>query len=262
MAKENNMKTSELVLKRLKSPWVWLAFVTTLGMTALFYVSQKTQVPLYAQYMKTMSEYQYAESMLMRSMDRVRMGSAVDTSVVIAQTIAVSEMAVSFSADIHKLDSTRNAVPQMDDVERFEKKVLGKISCMRRYLSARTVWQQDYANVGQNLKGLNKPWVSDVWMKLDSARAGYPVMLDSFDGMPESLANEVHRLLQDNIDMYAAWNNFDNDVTLASSDEFLHFFQLQNLNEMVLKSKIPMFFYFLALVLLLSTFFYLFRFRQ
>lgn len=262
MVEENNMKTSELIFKRLKSPWVWLAFVTTLGMTALFYVSQKTQVPLYAQYMKAMSEYQYAETMLMRSMERVRMGSSVDSSVVIAQTITVSEMAVSFSADVHKLDASRNAVPDMDDVERFEKKVLGRVSSMRRYLSARTLWQREYAEVGAKLKGQEGSWVSDVWLKLDSARAGFPVVLESFEGMPDAIVDDVRRLLLDNVDMCTAWNNFDNDVTLASSDEFLHFFQLQNLNEMVLKSKIPMFFYFFALVLLLSTFFYMFRFRQ
>lgn len=262
MVEENNIKTSELIFKRLKSPWVWLAFVTTLGMTALFYVSQKTQVPLYAQYMKTMSEYQYAETMLMRSMERVRMGSSVDSSVVIAQTITVSEMAVSFSADVHKLEASHNAVPQIEDVERFEKKVLGKISSMRRYLSARMAWQSEYAKVGARLKGLEYPWISEVWLKLDSARAGVPVVLESLDGVPDSLAADVRRLLQDNVELCAAWSNFDNDVTLASSDEFLHFFQLQNMNEMVLKSKIPMFFYFFALVLLLSTFFYMFRFRQ
>lgn len=39
----------------------------------------------------------------------------------------------------------------------------------------------------------------------------------------------------------------------------IQFFQSQNMDELSLKSRIPMAFYFLSLVLLLSTFFFIFR---
>ena len=43
------------------------------------------------------------------------------------------------------------------------------------------------------------------------------------------------------------------------SEDLIQFFQGQNIEEMSLKSKIPMAFYFLTLVLMLSTFFFIFR---
>jgi hypothetical protein len=41
--------------------------------------------------------------------------------------------------------------------------------------------------------------------------------------------------------------------------DLVQFFQMKTLDEVSLKSRIPMVFYFLSIVLLLSTFFFLFR---
>jgi hypothetical protein len=97
--------------------------------------------------------------------------------------------------------------------------------------------------------------------KLDSARAGYAVLPDELV-LPESFNKRVVSLFRDNRDLYDAWNQFDNDKTLSASDELLHFFQMENLKEISLSAIVPLAFYFLSLVLLLATFFFIFKSKQ
>ena len=52
---------------------------------------------------------------------------------------------------------------------------------------------------------------------------------------------------------------FDNDIAMMYCMDLVQFFQMKTMDEMSLKSRIPMVFYFLSIVLLLSTFFFLFR---
>jgi 2-polyprenyl-6-methoxyphenol hydroxylase-like FAD-dependent oxidoreductase len=80
--------------------------------------------------------------------------------------------------------------------------------------------------------------------------------------LPESINKRVESLFQKNVDLYEAWNQFDNDKTLSVSDELLHFFQMENLKEISLSEKVPLAFYFLSLVLLLATFFFIFKSKQ
>jgi hypothetical protein len=98
--------------------------------------------------------------------------------------------------------------------------------------------------------------------KLDSARAGYDVAVDSLSNLPESVNKRVVSLLEKNRDLHNAWNQFDNDKTLSASDELLHFFQMENVKEISLSTKVPLAFYFLSLVLLLATFFFIFKSKQ
>ena len=98
--------------------------------------------------------------------------------------------------------------------------------------------------------------------KLDSARAGYAVLPEGQLELPASINRRVELLLQKNIDLYSAWNQFDNEKTLSASDELLHFFQMENVKEISLSGKIPLAFYFLSLVLLLATFFFIFKSKQ
>ena len=85
--------------------------------------------------------------------------------------------------------------------------------------------------------------------------------------MPEgtSLSKEDAKLLSEilaeNAELSFAWSRFDNGATMMATEELMQFFQMESLNEIALKSKIPMVFYFLSLVLLLSTFFFLFKSR-
>ncbi|MBR6318315.1 MAG: hypothetical protein IKR75_07830, partial [Fibrobacter sp.] len=65
-----------------------------------------------------------------------------------------------------------------------------------------------------------------------------------------------------NEELTLAWSRFNNEMAVMYSEDLIQFFQQQNVDEMALKSKIPMAFYFLTLVLMLSTFFFIFRSKQ
>jgi hypothetical protein len=230
-------------------------------LTALFYVSQKPQVAVYSQYVKSLCDYQFADASLMRSMERVRSGNGVDSAIVLSQMMALREVALSFDAGIQKLEQAGFSAPPAASVSLFKSSVLAKVSCLQRYLSERMAWHAELGKV-YRLMEMNP---SDVGLplmrKLDSARAGYAVVPDDLV-LPESINKRVESLFQKNVDLYEAWNQFDNDKTLSVSDELLHFFQMENLKEISLSEKVPLAFYFLSLVLLLATFFFIFKSKQ
>ena len=240
---------------------IQIVVVLTICLTALFYVSQKPQVAVYSQYVKSLCDYQFADASLMRSMERVRSGNGVDSAIVLSQMMALREVALSFDAGIQKLEQAGFSAPPAASVSLFKSSVLAKVSCLQRYLSERMAWHAELGKV-YRLMEMNP---SDVGLplmrKLDSARAGYAVVPDDLV-LPESINKRVESLFQKNVDLYEAWNQFDNDKTLSVSDELLHFFQMENLKEISLSEKVPLAFYFLSLVLLLATFFFIFKSKQ
>ncbi len=252
---------AETLHMKIQTPWIWLVVVLTICLTALFYVSQKPQVAVYSQYVKSLCDYQFADASLMRSMERVRSGNGVDSAIVLSQMMALREVALSFDAGIQKLEQAGFSAPPAASVSLFKSSVLAKVSCLQRYLSERMAWHAELGKV-YRLMEMNP---SDVGLplmrKLDSARAGYAVVPDELV-LPESINKRVESLFQKNVDLYEAWNQFDNDKTLSVSDELLHFFQMENLKEISLSEKVPLAFYFLSLVLLLATFFFIFKSKQ
>ena len=252
---------AETLHMKIQTPWIWLVVVLTICLTALFYVSQKPQVAVYSQYVKSLCDYQFADASLMRSMERVRSGNGVDSAIVLSQMMALREVALSFDAGIQKLEQAGFSAPPAASVSLFKSSVLAKVSCLQRYLSERMAWHAELGKV-YRLMEMNP---SDVGLplmrKLDSARAGYAVVPDDLV-LPESINKRVESLFQKNVDLYEAWNQFDNDKTLSVSDELLHFFQMENLKEISLSEKVPLAFYFLSLVLLLATFFFIFKSKQ
>jgi len=253
---------AETLRIKIQTPWVWLVFVLTICLTALFYVSQKPQVAVYSQYVKSLCDYQYAEASLMRSMERVRSGLGVDSSVVIAQIMTLREVAFAFKEGVVKLKKAGFSAPPPAMVSHFEKNVQTKVSCLRLYLSERAAWLDELADVYHTMDSLSMDKVVPVVHKLDSAKAGFAVSSDFRPGLPLPVALRVEKLLRNNLDLYNAWKQFDNDMTLSASDELLHFFQMENLKEISLSGKIPLAFYFLSLVLLLATFFFLFKSKE
>ena len=252
---------AETLHMKIQTPWIWLVVVLTICLTALFYVSQKPQVAVYSQYVKSLCDYQFADASLMRSMERVRSGNGVASAIVLSQMMALREVALSFDAGIQKLEQAGFSAPPAASVSLFKSSVLAKVSCLQRYLSERMAWHAELGKV-YRLMEMNP---SDVGLplmrKLDSARAGYAVVPDELV-LPESINKRVESLFQKNVDLYEAWNQFDNDKTLSVSDELLHFFQMENLKEISLSEKVPLAFYFLSLVLLLATFFFIFKSKQ
>ena len=246
---------------KIQTPWIWLVVVLTIFLTALFYVSQKPQVAVYSQYVKSLCDYQFADASLMRSMERVRSGYGVDSAVVLAQMMTLREVALSFDAGIPKLEQAGFSAPPASSVSLFKSSVLAKVSCLQRYLSERSAWINELENVYRLMEMRSSDVDLALVRKLDSARAGYAVVPDDLV-LPESINKRVESLFQKNVDLYEAWNQFDNDKTLSVSDELLHFFQMENLKEISLSEKVPLAFYFLSLVLLLATFFFIFKSKQ
>jgi hypothetical protein len=253
---------AETLHMKIQTPWIWLVVVLTICLTALFYVSQKPQVAVYSQYVKSLCDYQYADASLMRSMEHVRSGYGVDSAVVLAQMMTLREVALSFEGGIQKLEQAGFSAPSKASVANFKSSVLAKVSCLQRYLSERSAWfdelEKVYRLMEMNSAGVELPLLR----KLDSARAGYAVLPDSHLDLPVSINRRVELLLQKNLDLYNAWHQFDNDKTLSVSDELLHFFQMENVKEISLSANIPLAFYFLSLVLLLATFFFIFKSKQ
>ena len=197
----------------------------------------------------------------MRSMEQVRTGSDIDTSVVISQMMALREVALSFDEGIKKLEHAGFSSPPSTLVSQFKANVLAKVSCQRRYLSERHAWFEELENVYRAMDLISVDADMMLVRKLDSAKVGYAVLPGAVE-IPMPVERSIELLLQKNLELHNAWNQFDNDKALSSSDELLHFFQMENLKEISLSAKVPLAFYFLSLVLLLATFFFLFRSRE
>ena len=258
MEENKNKSIADTFNAKLKTPWVWLIILLTLGLTGLFYFSQRPGVVVYSKYIKSLSDYRLIELELMRSMSQVRCGYNADSVRVLAQTMSLRELAVSFSRDMDDLSAHGMNTPPAYAVSRFEREVLSKVAGIRRYQSVRRAWLNEfdmvYADVVMRPGEIAYPLVA----VLDSARFGFPATLPP--GLaPDSLAGRLDKLLAENVELAGAWARFDNHGTLLASEELIQHFQRETLNEMALKEKIPLVFYFLTLILLLSTFFFIFR---
>ena len=222
---------------------------------------------MYSRYIKTLSDYQLQESYAMRGMERVRIGFGIDTVFVQAQTMNLREIAVSFSHEMDEIRGIGVKAPPHSAVERFEREVLAKVSSMRRYAISRAHWLEHLQQIDNQTSQLPASIQIPLRDILDSARAGYMVGIaghgDSlYNVLPDSTRNAVATLLQENEELTLAWSRFNNEMAVMYSEDLIQFFQQQNIDEMALKSKIPMAFYFLTLVLMLSTFFFIFRSKQ
>ena len=222
---------------------------------------------MYSRYIKTLSDYQLQESYAMRGMERVRIGFGIDTVFVQAQTMNLREIAVSFSHEMDEIRGIGVKAPPHSAVERFEREVLAKVSSMRRYAVSRAHWLEHLQQIDNQTSQLPASIQIPLRDILDSARAGYMVGIaghgDSlYNVLPDSTRNAVATLLQENEELTLAWSRFNNEMAVMYSEDLIQFFQQQNVDEMALKSKIPMAFYFLTLVLMLSTFFFIFKSKQ
>ena len=197
---------------KLRTPWVWLVIVLTLGLTVLFYFSQKPQLVIYGRHIKSLSEYQLLETSLMRSMEHVRSGYGADSLLVQSQTMTLREMTVSFSREMDELRFLGSDIPPSNTISRFEREVLGKVSGMRRYVGARLAWHEKCRELASKIELLPPELRGPTKDILDSARAGIPVARPAELALPDSLTAELDPLLLENGDLAIAWSKFDNDV--------------------------------------------------
>lgn len=258
---ENSKTIASTLNAKIRTSWVWLVLAVTVGLTVLFYFSQKPQVVAYSGYTKSLSDYLLQEASVMRSVDQIRVGVHVDTAVFQSQMMSMREMARSFSREMDELRKEGSGAPTVDAVARYEREVLGKVSRIRRYAERRSAWFQDYRKNYEDLFTQDPSIQKKVRPLMDSARAGYQVALGAasdgaLDSMPDSLKQSLVRLFRENEELSLSWNSFNNGLSMAYTEDLNNFFQMESLNELALKGKIPMAFYFLSLVLLLSTFFF------
>ena len=259
MEENKNRTIADTFNAKLKTPWVWLIILITLGLTALFYFSQKPSVIVYSRYIKSLSDYQLMDMELMRSMNAVRSGYTNDSVKVLSQSMSLRELAVSFAREMDELSSHGIELPPTNLVNQFERRVLSKVAGVRRYLSVRRAWFETYDKVYADVVFLPDNVSYPLLATLDSARFGFPVALPQGLDIPDSLALRVKSLLDENVEHAIAWNRLDNHETVLAGEDLIQYFQQESLNEIALKAKIPLVFYFLTLVLLLSTFFFIFR---
>lgn len=256
---EKNKSIASTFNAKIRTSWVWLVLAITVGLTVLFYVSQKPQVIVYASFTKALSDYRLQEANVMRLMDRVRVGFDADTVAVQAQSMTLREMAVSFSREVGQLRDQGVRTPSSESVSRFEKEVLGKVASIRRYSQRRSVWFESCRRMEQTVGQLQDPYERDAFREaLLAARGGRIVYASEHElaRLPDSVREPMVRLFQENEELAMAWKGFDNDMAAAYSEDLGRYFQQESLDEMSLKSRIPLAFYFLSLVLLLSTFFF------
>lgn len=254
-----NKSIAETFKSKMKAPWVWLVIVLTLGLTALFYMAQNPQVVVYNQYIKNHAEYQLLEAKMMRSMERVRVGKMSDSTLIVSQTMMIREMVSSFVRDMNELGKMKIELPPPSSVNRFEREVSRKLSGVTWYLINRSEWFRARDNMMAGVENLTSSSLKGLMKLVDSASAGYAVARPPQMELPESIASGIDSLLAMNADLATVWNRIDNEVTMACSEELSQFFMMRNMETLSVKSRIPTVFYFLSIVLLLSTFFFMFR---
>jgi hypothetical protein len=74
-----NKTIAETFRSKLKTPWVWIVVALTVGLTVLFSLSQKPQMVMYSQYIKSLSDFQLLDARLSKDMERARSGYGLDT---------------------------------------------------------------------------------------------------------------------------------------------------------------------------------------
>lgn len=263
MLEIKNKQLADTFNARVRTPWVWLVLAITVGLTVLFYFSQKPQVMLYSRYMTALTDYQLQEAFALRAMEKVRTGFGADSVFIQTHTMNLREMAVSFSREMDNIRGMGVKAPSYEVVSRYEREVLSKVAGMRHYTSKRLSWFQNFEEVRRQVLPLEMELRQKLVLSLDSMSSGYLVGLSlnekETEALSESLRSNLTKLVRDNEELALAWQRFDNPMAMMYCDDMMQFFQSQNYDELSLKSKIPMAFYFLCLVLLLSTFFFLFR---
>lgn len=259
MEENKNRTIADTFNAKLKTPWIWIIILITLGLTALFYFSQKPNLIVYSRYIKSLSDYQLMDMELMRSMNAVRCGYTNDSMKVLSQSMSLRELAVSFAREMDELSSHGIELPPANLVSQFERRVMSKVAGVRRYMPVRRAWFEAYDKIYAEAVFLPDNVSYPLLATLDSARYGFPVELPQGLDVSDSLAVRIVALLNENVEHAHAWNRLDNHETVLAGEDLIQFFQQESLNEITLKAKIPLVFYFLTLVLLLSTFFFIFR---
>ena len=248
-----------ILKKKIKTPLIWIVIFITIGLTSLFYVSQKQQAVVYNRYVENLSEYKFLETRLMRSLEKTRVGAIEDSSKTVAQIMSLREIVISISSSIENFRLQGDWMPPSSDVILFEREIFGKTAAMRQYLAKRNHWSRQVKIINDTLYKIPDVETGILLSCLDSARLGFTPSLPVTKNIsPEIIAN-IENLLAENEDLFVLWNRFDDDNALMLSEILLQAFKFKSINDEIFISRVPQVFYFLSIILLLSTLFFVFR---
>lgn len=262
MGKSETRSIQKILMKKIRTPLIWIVIAITAGLTILFYTSQKQEAIVYNRYVETLSDYKFLETRLMRSLEKTRVDAADGNAAVTSQIMTLREIVISISSTVENFRQQGDWMPPAVDVILFEREVLSKTGAMRQYVSKRSAWNYRVKLINDALYKIPEPEASFLLVSLDSARLGYTSTLPLTTSIPDSLIKEVETLLLENAELATLWNRFDNDNALMLCETLLQSFKMKALNDHIFKSKVPQVFYFLSIILLLSTLFFVFRSKQ
>lgn len=248
-----------ILRKKIKTPLVWIVIFVTLGLTSLFYISQKQQAILYNRYIENFSDYKFLETRLMRSLERTRAFAAEDSTKTATQIMSLREIVISISSSIENFRLQGDWMPPASDVILFEREIFGKTAAMRQYLAKWNHWSKGLLSIKDTLYKIPDTEAGLLLSCLDSAILGYSPKIPVTKRISPEIIASIETLLLENEELSNLWNRFDNDNALILSENLLQAFKVKSINDEVFKSRVPQVFYFLSIILLLSTLFFVFR---
>ena len=262
MGKSETRSIQKILMKKIRTPLIWIVIAITAGLTILFYTSQKQQAVIYNRYVETLSDYKFLEARLLRSLEKTRVDATDDNATVSSQIMTLREIVVSVSSSIENFRQQGDWMPPSVDVILFEREVLSKTGAMRQYVTKRSAWNHNVKAINDSLYKILSPEAGLLLISLDSMKLGYTPAIPLTTKIPEGLIKEVELLLLENAELAPLWNRFDNDNALILCENLIQEFKMKSLTDHIYKSKVPQVFYFLSIILLLSTLFFVFRSKQ
>lgn len=245
---------SSLLRTTIRKPLVALVLLLALGLTSLFYYSQKRDFEVHARFMESLHEYKFLDAKLMSSLGRARYDLSEDSAAIVAEAMVLREIAVSLYTSADKFRSQDDWMPEENRFNSFEREVINKVSMLNRFLRERRAWLRDYYAVSASVSELPGELAQPVFALLDSARLGNVVQADSA-ALPDSLKETVLPLLQRNAELASLYDHVAHSRAVLWAEELILDFKAANTDSQNRNFTISFVFYLFSLVLLLLTLF-------
>lgn len=250
----NSQAKSSLLRTTIRKPLVALVLLLALGLTSLFYYSQKRDFDVHAKFMESLHEYKFLDAKLMTSLGRALYDASEDSAAIAAEAMVLREIAVSLYTSADKFRSRDDWMPSENRFNSFEREVINKASMVNRFLRERRAWLRTYHMVNSAVAELPGDQARPIFELLDSARLGYPVKADSA-AIPDSLKDSLLPLLQKNAEIAVIFDHIAHSRSVLWAEELILDFKAANADLQERNFTISFVFYLFSLVLLLLTLF-------
>lgn len=250
----NKQAKSSFLKTTIRKPLVALVLLLALGLTSLFYYSQKRDFEVHARFMESLHEYKFLDAKLMSSLGRALYDVSEDSAAIVAQAMVLREIAVSLYTSADKFRSQDDWMPEENRFNSFEREVINKVSMLNRFLRERRAWLRDYYVATSAVSELPGDAARPIFAMLDSARLGNVVAADS-SAVPDSLKVMILPLLERNAELASLFDHVVHSRAVLWAEELILDFKAANTDSQNRNFTISFVFYFLSLVLLLLTLF-------